>query len=465
MSKSDSLIRNTAILTIGTLFTKVLSFIVIPLFSKWLSVEDYGTFDLYSTYIMLLIPVLTLSCGEAVFRFLIDTKNDDERNRIVSSGTGIIVIGILIGVIGVSIFLQESRLIKISLIIYLTMEIINNYLLSYVRGEKTLMIYAQASILTMVGYAVFVTLTVYFWKMGLTGILFGYGAAYGLSNLFIVVRSGFLSRLRIDKVKKSTIQELLRYSTSLIPNTISWWIMNVSDRTILNWVLGAATQGVYSIACKIPSLCSTLFGVFQLSWQQSVSETINDDDKEVFYNQVLNNLICTISSICIGVLSVNFIMFDYIFDPKYANAYWHSGLLIPATAMSSVAAYLGGIFIGQKDTKSNGSTTMMTAVINVAVHLALIRFIGVYAASVSTVAGYAVLIAVRWLKISRTIKLRINKKTGIVLLLFAYYIGIQYYRCNVLEIVNIVAAVVIFAAVNRAFILKMLRGIAAKIKH
>ena len=160
MSKSDSLIRNTAILTIGTLFTKVLSFIVIPLFSKWLSVEDYGTFDLYSTYIMLLIPVLTLSCGEAVFRFLIDTKNDDERNRIVSSGTGIIVIGILIGVIGVSIFLQESRLIKISLIIYLTMEIINNYLLSYVRGEKTLMIYAQASILTMVGYAVFVTLTV-----------------------------------------------------------------------------------------------------------------------------------------------------------------------------------------------------------------------------------------------------------------------------------------------------------------
>ena len=108
---------------------------------------------------------------------------------------------------------------------------------------------------------------------------------------------------------------------------------------------------------------------------------------------------------------------------------------------------------------------MMTAVINVAVHLALIRFIGVYAASVSTVAGYAVLIAVRWLKISRTIKLRINKKTGIVLLLFAYYIGIQYYRCNVLEIVNIVAAVVIFAAVNRAFILKMLRGIAAKIKH
>ena len=118
MSKSDSLIRNTAILTIGTLFTKVLAFIVIPLFSKWLSVEDYGTFDLYSTYIMLLIPVLTLSCGEAVFRFLIDTKNDDERNRIVSSGTGIIVIGILIGVIGVSIFLQESRLIKISLIIY-----------------------------------------------------------------------------------------------------------------------------------------------------------------------------------------------------------------------------------------------------------------------------------------------------------------------------------------------------------
>ena len=51
MKKEEQLAKNTAILTVGTLFTKILAFIVIPLFSSWLSVSDYGKYDLYNTYI------------------------------------------------------------------------------------------------------------------------------------------------------------------------------------------------------------------------------------------------------------------------------------------------------------------------------------------------------------------------------------------------------------------------------
>ena len=47
MKKSnDSLAKNTILLSIGTFMTKGLSFIMVPIFSRWLSTEDYGTFDL-----------------------------------------------------------------------------------------------------------------------------------------------------------------------------------------------------------------------------------------------------------------------------------------------------------------------------------------------------------------------------------------------------------------------------------
>ena len=75
MKKSnDSLAKNTILLSIGTFMTKGLSFIMVPIFSRWLSTEDYGTFDLLCTYVTLLIPLIGLASNEALFRFSMDEK-------------------------------------------------------------------------------------------------------------------------------------------------------------------------------------------------------------------------------------------------------------------------------------------------------------------------------------------------------------------------------------------------------
>ena len=70
--RKKSLIKNTTILSFGMLCTKGITFITTPLFTRWLSQVEYGTFDLMVTYITLLIPIVTLSSGEAVFRFILD---------------------------------------------------------------------------------------------------------------------------------------------------------------------------------------------------------------------------------------------------------------------------------------------------------------------------------------------------------------------------------------------------------
>ena len=84
--KGKRLIKNTFIVGLGSIASKGIIFLMAPLFSRWLSVEDYGSFDLITTYVSLFLPFCTLSIAEAVFRFLLDDIKESNKKKIVSSG-------------------------------------------------------------------------------------------------------------------------------------------------------------------------------------------------------------------------------------------------------------------------------------------------------------------------------------------------------------------------------------------
>lgn len=95
MSRNKEFIKNTLMLFIGKFATQFTSFLLIPLFTHYLISEDYGWVDLLQTYITLFVPILTLRMDSAVFRFLIDIRNDEkEKTRIITNVMFITVIGL-----------------------------------------------------------------------------------------------------------------------------------------------------------------------------------------------------------------------------------------------------------------------------------------------------------------------------------------------------------------------------------
>lgn len=78
-----NLAKNTIMLSFCTILNKGLLFIMVPLFSRWLTAAEYGDYDVYATYITLLIPLITLSCSDAIFRLTVDKKNIDSKNTIL----------------------------------------------------------------------------------------------------------------------------------------------------------------------------------------------------------------------------------------------------------------------------------------------------------------------------------------------------------------------------------------------
>ena len=98
--KNKRLFGNVGILTISSFSTKILSLLLVPLYTSILTTEEYGVFDLVVTTVELLIPILTLNISDAVMRFLLDTK----KNKDSVSRVGLKYLGIALALASIIVF-------------------------------------------------------------------------------------------------------------------------------------------------------------------------------------------------------------------------------------------------------------------------------------------------------------------------------------------------------------------------
>lgn len=455
--RNKKLIKNTAILSFGTFCTKGIMFIMTPLFTHWLSQEDYGTFDLILTYITLLIPIIVFNCSEATFRFLIES-DEKEKQSIMSNTIVIHLIGFLIGILVIAIMgsvYLPIRKIAIYFGILLLLEVTYNTMTMILRGLKKLPIYAIANILFVVVMVISVTLFVKVKQMGLNGIILGYIIGYAVSVLFMILTSRTYQYFSIKHANKKLLKEMLKYCIPLIPTGISWWVMNASDRTIVSIVLGTSANAVLAVANKIPNLCQTFFNVFHLSWQENAIETRNDEDRDRYYNDIFNKMIKVLISISVVILSGNFILFKYLFTDDYFGAYYQVPILIGAIIISMLAKFLGAIYISNMESKKSGITTLIAAIINLVVHLGLINIIGLYAATISTIISYLVLFIIRYKDIRKSTNIRLNKGTINAIIMLIYFFIANYINNQYVNIVNLLVAGSYFIIVNKKSILEL----------
>lgn len=418
------LARNTAILALGNICTKGIMFILTPVLTRWLSAEDYGTFDLMTTYVSLVIPLMTLDVGEAAFRFLLDSKDIEERNAIIGNTRKIYIISIFIIVslfiLAAVIFPDRKYYIVLFVSLFLS-EMIYEYFMMLLRGLKNLNSYVVASVVYVFVMAVsaFFYIKVLDWR--LAGLIMAYVTGYFASIIYMGV-AGHLFGLFQMKTDLGLIKRFLAYSVPLLPNALSWWVVNVSDRTIISAVLGTSFNAVYAIACKIPNLANSLFSVFHLSWIQSASEAVGDTDRDAFYSDIMNRIIKMVCCLVSGILATNFIFFEFIFPEEYRMGYYLVPILSIAIAFSMLSQFLGGIYIAKRNTKKNGITTSIAAGVNFASHILLIKFMGVYAAALSTLFSYVALFITRILDIRKNSKLHFDRK-NLPIIFFLFYLA------------------------------------------
>ena len=313
MAHGKNLFKNTLILSICTIVNKGLLFLMIPLFSRWLSVEEYGFYDVFATYVSLLIPIITLASSNAVFRLSVDKEDNKEKKFYISNGFYIVLFNSVIAVSGICIFSCYKGWVFFFPFVFMMLgEVWDNYFQGYLRAIKKLSVYGICKTVAIFITFIAVYILVKEYSLGLAGMLYGYGVGFFAGIFFIIIVTKYWRLFSLKSFSLRGMKELVSYSYALIPNEISWWIINVSDRTIISVFLEPTANGVYAIANKVPSLCQAVFGVFNISWQEAAIEMTDHKERETYFNSVYNKTLAILLSLCIGILSANFLFFEYV---------------------------------------------------------------------------------------------------------------------------------------------------------
>ena len=381
--KNDNLLKNTVLLVTGTIINKGILFIAIPLFSRWLSTEEYGLFDVYTARVSLIIPVVTISIGDAVFRFAIDKESINKKAEFITNGLIIEICSLFLFAIAIIVFLHSWEL-AFPFLCYAISEGISIFLLGFLRSLRKLDIYSFSSIFSTCFTFLFVYVFVKKLRLGLKGMLYGYAIGTMANNIVIMYVTKFCRYILFNKRKFKIMQSMIKYSFAFVLSNISWWIVNVSDRQIINIFLGASYNGIYAASTKLPNLITTLTSMFNISWQQTAVDSVKEKQNSISLN-ILYNKLCKLflTSASCGI-ATNYFVFRFFFDYRYYDGQLYMPILIISSMFHGMIFFFTGLNISKKRPEKNGICVLIGAIINFLLNILFIKRFGLYSVAIST---------------------------------------------------------------------------------
>ncbi len=394
MNKYQNLAKNSGLFFIANFGSKIVTFLLVRFYTELLTTEEYGTLDLINTTVNLAIPIVTLCITEAVLRFSID--DIDNRKKIFS-------LGLTVGIIGNVAFALTAPLLyhldffKDNLLMLYLLTFANTlYIVAahFSRGIGKTQVFAMGGFLLTILQVGLNILFLLGFNWGVKGYLWALFIAHIVTAVYIFYAAKLYKYIGWN-FDKSYLKDMLKYSLPLIPNSVFWWIMQSSNRYVITLMLSSGDNGLYAVANKIPSIISTISNIFFQAWQLSSVDEAKSKDKDKFYSEIFNLtalvLICMSSFIMIVLQPV----YRILVEASFYIGWQCTPFLMLAMIFSCFSSFFGTNYVAMKKTNGVFVTTLIGAVVNLALSLVLTHFFGIRGTALATAVGFAVTAAVR----------------------------------------------------------------------
>ena len=443
MTNQKSLVKNTAIIALGKLSTQFLTFLLLPLYTHYLSVKEFGNVDLIITYISLLTPIITLQVEMATFRFLIDHRQDKKQITSVITNATQIAGGIL--TIFTAVYIPISIIFNIPyaawIICAIAATIAANMFLQIARGLGDNVKYAIGGVIAGATTITSNIVLIAGVGWGVEGLLTSIILANVACAIYLFFALKLHTHITLKAGSTKLKKQLLGYSGPLVPNGVAWWLINAADRTIITIILGAASNGIYAVAYKFPLIFSSLFGFFGLSWTEAASVHINSPDRDKFFSETINNSLRFFGALGACIIAAIPFVFGFLVNSRFHEAYLYIPILIVGAFFNAVVGLYSAIYIAKKMTKQVASTSIFAAVISILITLVFTSSLGIYAAAYAMAISYGIMALYRAVDLRKHVSLSYSKTT--LLGVGALYIvsNILYYQQR--PILNIINAILV----------------------
>lgn len=401
------LLKNTIYYSIGEILPRVISFLLLPIYTQYLSPTDYGIISYTSTIIVFLYVLGAFALNSYVLRFyFIHTKENEQREIIGTAQLAIVGLNLMILAIAFVLMppIIERYQIQVPWNPFFRYAFIINFLDSLSIIPMVIYRVRQDAIkFVLLGFTrtlLTVLLTIYLVVYLNRGLIGTYQA-----NLYVLIPYSFIYIYIIQRygrwrINWSYIKEALYFCAPLIPGAICYQLLSVSDRVILERNVGIDSLGIYNIACQMALVLNI---VIQSGYKAIEPELFRRYEKEGFYDFIRKIKSVFFFVIYIGAF-VLCLFSQEVFHIMTSDAFHEGYLLVPAlvvgVVMTGQNVIYGGILQAEKRTKVIGTATVIGTILSVSVNIVLVPLFGTYAAAFASALSFFLMNTVLYLKMT-----------------------------------------------------------------
>jgi O-antigen/teichoic acid export membrane protein len=377
---------------VSQVLNRIAGFLLIPLYTHYLSANDYGIFQLVGITIEIVGIVISLGIADAIYRFYYDMDNPEDRKTVISSACiGVFMISTL--VLGLlSMFASELAgwiLEEGSQGIYILLALGNlwfntmgDIFFTYLRIKERSGTYLIASLIKTVASLSLIVYLIVHLEKGLLGIFIG---NLVVSMSFLVVSLPYLISQVGCRLSFSVTISMLRYSLPIIPANLASLIVNASDRYFIKGYLSLSEVGIYTLGYRLGNAIHYLVRVpFMQIWAPRRFALYNEGAPPEMFARIATYYI---GLMLFGGLGVSIFVHDLIKIIAPAE-YWRAALYTPAIAFCYIVYSLDNhVAIGIAIVKKMeywAYVNLGIAGINLVLNYILISSYGVWGAVAST---------------------------------------------------------------------------------
>lgn len=459
MGKYRRLGKNALLMFLGNVGSKSLSFLMLPFYTSFLSVADYGTVDLILVYVQLLVGVCTCTLTEAIFVFPKGQDFSKQQTYFTSgavfSAATLTLTGLLFVILVFSLqaFSYEGIFTEYNFCIFLMLcaTFFQTYTQQFARSIDKVSVYVISGIVLTLTTVLTSLLTLPLW--GLNGYIYSIVISYFVAAVYTVIAAKEYRFFSFRRLSRVSLKEMLKYSIPMMPNSIMWWVLSTMNRPLLEHYSGIESVGIFAVANKFPMLISMLYTVFTYSWQISVLEEFNKPDYKQFYNKVFRVQFLAFVLFVLGLTFLSRPLIELMTTQGYYDAWKYIAPLALAVVFSNLAGFAGTNFVATKESKYYFTTSFWSGASCFILNFLLIPLLGIWGAIISLLFSNILLFYLRirktW-KYSPIIRLRLYL---LLLLIIGVYIMLSYFIQNlVINLMFFLVALCVIILLNKDFL-------------
>jgi len=403
-------IKKMLVYLVGTVLGKVITFLLVPIYTHMLPPADYGEADLSYTLVVMLVSVAFMELWTGLLRFSYDREGETEKRKLFGEIllTALTLLPLYLLSCWLGAMWQGSRytLLMLGVGVLLLCLHLWQYQARAMGDSRRFVISGAISSATQLGT---VLLGLYVFKAGAEMLLIAPAVGCILAILYLEAHYRLLKgKLNLSK---KNYKELLAFSLPLALNAVAYNAMTNLSRLIAGDCLPEETSGYLALASKFILIVTSLVYIFSLAWQESAYEKSGQSDRSAWYSEMarlFTDLMCVLTAFFI--LGTQWI-FPYVIGMDYQPTLEIMPVYYLSTLLYAFSTFYGYIYSAEKKNTLLTLSTIAGAAVNLLSLWFFFLFgMGMMAVPLALLLGYAVNLLLRVVLLKGCIRVRLSRR-------------------------------------------------------